>query len=48
MAAFYATGKSDVAQQLAEEKKIDIALGGGRAETFYRKPKAAAAPTGAT
>jgi alkaline phosphatase len=30
-AAFYATGKrgADIAQQLAEEKKIDIALGGG-------------------
>ncbi|MGH8094477.1 MAG: alkaline phosphatase [Chthoniobacterales bacterium] len=31
VAAFYANGKGDVAQQLAEEKKIDIALGGGRA-----------------
>jgi alkaline phosphatase len=30
-AAFYATGKggADIAQQLAEEKKVDIALGGG-------------------
>ncbi len=32
-AAFYATGQGedDLAQQLADEKKIDIALGGGRA-----------------
>jgi alkaline phosphatase len=32
LAAFYAEGKSDIAQQLADEKKVDIALGGGRAD----------------
>ena len=31
LAAFYAVGKGDIAQQLAQEKKIDIALGGGSA-----------------
>jgi alkaline phosphatase len=31
LAAFYAIGKGDIAQQLAEEKKVDIALGGGSA-----------------
>ena len=32
LAAFYANGKADVGQQLADEKKVDIALGGGSAE----------------
>ncbi|MEO8439154.1 MAG: alkaline phosphatase [Spartobacteria bacterium] len=32
IAPFYANGKGDLVQQLAEEKKIDIALGGGSAE----------------
>lgn len=32
VAAFYASGKGDLVQQLAEEKKIDIALGGGSAD----------------
>jgi alkaline phosphatase len=32
LAAFYAVGKGDVGQQLAEEKKFDIALGGGSAD----------------
>jgi alkaline phosphatase len=32
LAAFYAAGKGDLAQQLAEEKKVDIALGGGSAD----------------
>jgi alkaline phosphatase len=32
LAAFYAAGKGDLAQQLAEEKKVDIALGGGNAD----------------
>lgn len=32
VAAFYASGKGDLVQQLADEKKIDIALGGGRAD----------------
>ncbi len=32
VAAFYGVGKGDLLQQLAEEKKVDIALGGGSAE----------------
>ncbi len=32
IAAFYASGKGDLVQQLADEKKIDIALGGGSAD----------------
>ncbi len=32
VAPFYATGKGELVQQLAEEKKIDIALGGGSAD----------------
>jgi len=32
MAAFYATGNNDFAKQLVDEKKIDIALGGGSAD----------------
>jgi alkaline phosphatase len=32
IAAFYAVGKGDLALQLAEEKKVDIALGGGNAD----------------
>ncbi len=32
IAPFYANGKGDLVQQLAEEKKIDIALGGGSAD----------------
>lgn len=32
VAAFYGIGKGDLVQQLAEEKKIDIALGGGGAD----------------
>jgi alkaline phosphatase len=31
LAAFYGIGKGDLIQQLAEEKKVDIALGGGSA-----------------
>ena len=31
LAAFYAAGKGDIGQQLVEEKKFDIALGGGSA-----------------
>jgi alkaline phosphatase len=31
LAAFYGNGKGDLVQQLAEERKIDIALGGGSA-----------------
>jgi alkaline phosphatase len=31
VAAFYAIGKGDLVKQLAEEKKVDIALGGGSA-----------------
>ena len=32
MAAFYASGNNDFARQLVEERKIDIALGGGSAD----------------
>jgi alkaline phosphatase len=32
LAAFYANGKRDIGQQLADEKKVDIALGGGSAD----------------
>jgi alkaline phosphatase len=32
MAAFYATGNSDFAKQLVDERKVDIALGGGSAD----------------
>ena len=32
LAAFYAAGQGDVPRQLADEKKIDIALGGGSAD----------------
>ena len=32
LAAFYASGHGDIGRQLAEEKKIDIALGGGSAD----------------
>jgi len=31
IAAFYAVGKGDLVKQMAEEKKVDIALGGGSA-----------------
>ena len=32
LAAFYGSGKGDIGQQLAEQKKVDIALGGGSAD----------------
>jgi alkaline phosphatase len=32
MAAFYATGNDDFAKQLVEERKVDLALGGGSAD----------------
>ncbi|HEY1581704.1 MAG TPA: alkaline phosphatase [Chthoniobacterales bacterium] len=38
VAAFYASGKGDILQQLAEEKKVDIALGGG-IENFLPEAK---------
>lgn len=38
IAAFYASGQGDVLQQLAEEKKVDIALGGGL-ENFLPEAK---------
>src|SRR5262245_28893027 len=38
MAAFYATGNNDFAEQLVEERKVDIALGGGSAD-FLQEAK---------
>ncbi|HEX4667124.1 MAG TPA: alkaline phosphatase [Chthoniobacterales bacterium] len=38
IAAFYASGQGDVLQQLAEKKKVDIALGGGL-ENFLPEAK---------